>query len=160
MIWRAGTKEDVIWANEISSKLHQEHPEDDAIFEERFQIFPSGFLILEDQNILLGYAVSHPWKEKSYPALNTLVKSIPTESNVLYIHDVGIIPNGRNPQTLPKLFIALEKIAKIHKLSAFEGISLAATTRLWRRYGFRDLKIKEVEKSYGLGAQWIRREII
>lgn len=158
MIWRLATDTDIRWANEVSTSLHPQHPEDDEVFENRYHFYPRGFAILEINGEPQGYAVAHPWNADSYPHLNTVINRLPKDSSILHVHDVGILPESRSIKALKKLMNFLEEVSIHENFEALQAIALAKTTRLWRRFGFFNLLDDKVESEYGIGAKWMRKE--
>ena len=51
----------------LANDIHIDYPEDKAVFVNRFHLYPAGCSVLDDDGMLAGYAITHPWK-RYHPA--------------------------------------------------------------------------------------------
>ena len=105
-MWRKMLKDDLFLVNKLSDEIHINYPEGSEIFEERFNLYPDGCFVLQNQNCLVGYAISHPWIEFSIPPLNSFLNEIPDSCNTYYIHDIAIAPSERGQGFSKEIMIA------------------------------------------------------
>ncbi|KAK0754842.1 hypothetical protein B0T18DRAFT_425174 [Schizothecium vesticola] len=80
----------------VASLSHPSLPESASVFAERARLFPTGSLVLTDDNDkLYGYAVSHPIRRGQPLALDSLLGAIDVDADAYYIHDVAVVPEMR-----------------------------------------------------------------
>lgn len=155
MNWRPMTLADVDAVHALADRVHQDHPEDRHVFEERLSLYPPGCHVLEGNGRLLGYALTHPWRLHEPPALNTLLGALPQHPTTYYIHDVALHPVGRGKGQALAIGEALTSHAKA---SGFGNVSLVAVNgsqAFWERLGFQTEQRSSLEKklsSYGSDA--------
>ena len=95
--WRGLRADDIPKLARVAGKVHPGLPESDEIFLERVMLFPEGCMALVDENdSLSGYAISHPIRYRQVPLLNQLLGSIAPDADQYFIHDIAILPECRN----------------------------------------------------------------
>lgn len=155
------TAQDLAEVRILADTIHVDHPEDMHVFEERLCLYPQGCLALEEDGRLLGYALTHPWRFGSPPALNSLLGRIPGDATTYYVHDVALLPAARGKGHAGQVG---ERLAR-HALDAgFDNLSLVAVNNsqaFWERLGFyvRDVPGLEAKLlTYGPGAVLMVRD--
>lgn len=93
--WRPMTPTDLPHVLAIAGVVHTAYPEDAAVFAERLQLYPAGCLIWESAGRVVGYGISHPWREGAPAALNALWGEWPAKASTCYIHDIALLPEVR-----------------------------------------------------------------
>lgn len=133
--WRPMTPDDVQGVVHVASIIHAALPESDAIYAERVRLFPEGCLVLVDETqVVRGYAISHPIRRRQPPALDSLLGEIPSDADQFYIHDVCVLPEmrgqGHAPDAVKKLFVVAERYSTTCLVSVY------GTAPFWSRFGF------------------------
>ena len=135
-LWRRMVRADLNAVNELADRVHVAYPEDPEIFEERFRLYPGGCFVCEDRGRFQGYAISHPWRRHTVPALNSLLRRLPESCDTYYIHDIALASDGRGAGHGSTIVDLIKRHARDNR---FESISLVAVNRstpFWERHGF------------------------
>jgi ribosomal protein S18 acetylase RimI-like enzyme len=160
--WRDLTLKDINSLIQVASQIHPGLPERAEVFAERVRLFPEGCLALTDRNSrdLVGYAISHPIRNRQPPELDCLLGEIDPDADQYYIHDLAILPayNGRgNAREAMEILI---KVAERYESACL--VSVYGTAVFWRRFGFEDVEVNEELKTkllgYGKDAVMLERE--
>ena len=97
--WRRLSESDIDSLMSVAEEVHSDLSESTEVFTERVKLFPRGCLALVDENDrLCGYAISHPIRKGQPPALDSLLREMPSDEQgqqQYYIHDVAILPRVR-----------------------------------------------------------------
>jgi GNAT superfamily N-acetyltransferase len=130
------TPADMTAVDAIAAVVHPAFPEDEAVFIERLTLHPAGcrLLIMSDQPA--GYALSHPWRSGSLPALNALLGVIPADSDTYYIHDLALLPAARGSGAAAALVDELKGHAIELGLPGLSLVAVNDSAGFWRRQGF------------------------
>jgi hypothetical protein len=75
--WRRMQAPDMARVTAVANVVHPDFFEDEAVFRDRFSIYPAGCFVLARGTEILGYGISHPWKLDSVPALNSVLGELP-----------------------------------------------------------------------------------
>lgn len=150
MLWRPMQQQDlsdvIQLSYELWSGVNNETPE---VITERFDLYPAGEFVLEQDGEIYGYGQSFPLRYGNIPQLNKKLNSIPDGCDCLHIHDILIDPEARG---YLYSFDVLQKYYQLAKKEKFDYISLVAilgTYELWYRAGFRITHgIEDQLKSY------------
>ncbi|WP_312010071.1 GNAT family N-acetyltransferase [Bradyrhizobium australafricanum] len=133
--------EDLPSVNAIVVRVHLNYPEDEAVFSDRFRLYPAGCFVLEREAVgVAGYIVSHPWHFKKPPALNVLLESLPDPASTYYIHDIALLPEVRSGGAASEI---VRKLISHAGSAHFPNVSLVAvndSTRFWERHSFQSLE--------------------
>ena len=140
------------------------HYEERACFEERLLMSPSWCFALEDEaSSLQGYFVAYPWPLYSIPILNTLLLSLPEQSQALFINDLAVNPEAAGTGQAAAI---VEQVAGCALDAGLEWIALVAVNNsmgFWRRNGFASVACDPVLSakltSYGEGARYMVRTL-
>ncbi|RKU44910.1 hypothetical protein DL546_002874 [Coniochaeta pulveracea] len=166
MTWRQMTPDDIPDVVRVANHVHPGLPESEAVFAERVELFPEGCFILcpqetkGDDEVVAGYAISHPIRHHQPPSLNTLLHQVPPYADEYYIHDLAILPEYRARG------YAAEGVKNILAVGERYGstclISVYGTTGFWERFGFGrqavDDGLGDKLRAYGDGAVFMVRE--
>lgn len=134
--WRAMAASDLCAVVDIAAAVHAAYPESPEIFAERLDLFPAGCRIAVADGVTVGYAVMHPARLGRPPALDSLLGALPAGADVLYLHDVALLPRARG------LGLGEAVTASAHALAAqgrLQRLALTATPEAlsyWERRGF------------------------
>jgi GNAT superfamily N-acetyltransferase len=135
---RLMTKIDLIQVMSIQQKCYREVPlESTASLSSKIDLFPRGCYVIASNRELLGYLICHPWVKDETPSLDTILKVLPQNANLLYVHDLAILPTeqGKGLAT-----VLVDKIFQIARSLGFNDLSLIAVQRsenFWRNKGFK-----------------------
>ena len=132
------TSDDLDRVQEIAATLHPDYPERRTVFADRLTLFPAGCLML---NTGLGYAFSHPAAFGFVPPLDTELQSLPSRPEVLYLHDVALLPDARKSGAVEKLLDYLRTLAGKQTLSTLALCAVAGKDGYWRRHGFSPVSL-------------------
>jgi ribosomal protein S18 acetylase RimI-like enzyme len=144
-MWRAMTEDDLPRVNAIAAVVHPGYPEDAAIFEERLALYPAGCQVLvatrdvlvATGGALAGYIVSHPWRDREPPPLNSLLGALPAQPSTYYIHDIALLPEARGAGVARTIAAALIDHARQAALPAVSLVAVNRSQAFWRRMGFQ-----------------------
>lgn len=162
--WRPMTEADLDGVVKVALKSFPDHPEERQCFANRLDLNSAGCFVLADQaEEVKGYLVAYPWQRYTAPALNTLIQTLPGDSNSYYLHDLAIDPEVRGGgHTRP----VVESLAKFAKEAGYKRVSLVAVNNasgFWERNGFvvQDPPgMAQKLASYGDDARYMERELV
>ncbi|SDR41232.1 Acetyltransferase (GNAT) family protein [Rhizobiales bacterium GAS191] len=160
--WRPARPDDLEAINSIGDRIHPDLVERPEIFEERFRLFPDGCMALSDGEGLAGYGLCHPWVLNSIPPLDTLLISLPSPPECIFVHDVGIVPRARGSNSAQAYIALAVDLARERGISALTLVSVYETQPLWERCGFHvahERALGEKLKSYGATAKYMLRRL-
>ena len=135
--WRMMKPGDLPAVFEISRVVHPNFPEGLAVFQERLSLFGAGCLLLHrPDQAPLGYCVSHPWICGNAPALDTPLGRMPGDADVLFIHDVALLPPARGGNHGGQVLRIIGDLCRFTGLSRIELVSVGGSASFWIRHGF------------------------
>ncbi|MCA0318366.1 MAG: GNAT family N-acetyltransferase [Proteobacteria bacterium] len=137
--WRGLTATDLDAVARIAAMVHPAFPEDDAVFAERLALHPAGCRLLIVAGEPAGYAISHPWRLGTLPALNALVGALPAEADTYYIHDLALLPAARGTGAAGALVQDLKRHVLALGLPALSLVAVNDSGAFWRRQGFAEM---------------------
>lgn len=158
--WREMREEDLTGVLDLADRVHPELPERFEVIAEKRRLYPQGCLVLEDApgGALAGYAISHPIRENSPPALDSFLGAIPEEAGQYYIHDVVLDTELRGGGYARQ---AIERLlAQAEGFPSTGLVSVYGTSGFWSRFGFAPAPGVAGQKlaAYGEDAVWMRRD--
>lgn len=148
---------------QLALEILDAFPEDEKIFAERIRLSPKGCFVLDGKAGILGYAISHPWRRRSPPHLNSLIGAIPDNADCWYIHDVSISPKARGSGAGAAILNLLENAARQAGLSVAALVAVDNSSSYWGRFGFRDQTtdaLRPTLKSYDEAAIYMEKDLI
>lgn len=162
--WRPMIESDLNVVAAIAAIGFPNHFEGISCFANRLAIYPGGcFVLAEGEGPPLGYLIAYPWMADEAPALNTLIEAIPSEAEVMYLHDLAIHPGTRGRGHSR---IIVERLAADARAAGWPQLALVAVndaTAFWERHGFqvRDTPaILTKLASYGPDARYMLRPLV
>jgi GNAT superfamily N-acetyltransferase len=161
-IWRAMTPADLPGVTAVAAKVHPDYPEDEAVFAERFALYPEGALCLADAVGIAGYILSHPWRPRDIPALNALLGAIPSDATAYYIHDLALLPRTRGTGATSDVVGRLAEHARASGFATMALVAVNSSAGFWQRHGFRvthDASLDRKLASYDDAARYMTREL-
>jgi ribosomal protein S18 acetylase RimI-like enzyme len=106
-------------------------------FIKKLRLFPQGSLGCWQREDLTAYVFAHPWKVGEIVPLDFALRSLPTDANSLYIHDLAVSPKFRGLKIADQLLQKLFSIAGSLGLEDFALVAVQNSEPFWNRYGFR-----------------------
>jgi ribosomal protein S18 acetylase RimI-like enzyme len=161
-MWRAMTEGDLPRVAEIAATVHPSYPEDAAVFAERLALYPAGCHVLVSRGALAGYVVSHPWRDREPPVLNSLLGALPAPPSTYYIHDIALLPAARGGKAATEIVAALIEHARRAGLPHVSLVAVNDSQDFWQRMGFArvdDAALDAKLKSYGEAACLMERRL-
>src|SRR5690606_38203141 len=110
--WRAMTAYDLPAVARIAARVHPDFPESEPVLAERQQLYHHGCYLLEIGDRPVGYVLSHPWRQDSLPALDTLLGALPDAPSTYYLHDLALLPVARRIGAAGRIVAALTRHAE------------------------------------------------
>lgn len=156
--WRPMRDADIGAAHALSEIVHPGHPETRAVFAERLALCPEGCFVLDGEDGLAGYALSHPYVRDAAPALDTLLGALPAHCDVYYIHDIAILPHARGRGAGAAIVSLLKQHARDAGFDTICLVAVNSSAPFWQRHGFAVRKVagmREKLGSYGEGAMYM-----
>jgi N-acetylglutamate synthase-like GNAT family acetyltransferase len=95
--------------------------------------------------------------------LNTLIDAIPAKADVMYLHDLALLPNARGKGYARGI---VEQLAKNARADGWPAITLVAVNNsspFWERHGFQAVDHPEMHQklaSYGPQARYMVRSLV
>jgi len=163
MHWRALTTLDLPLVETIAANVHPDFPEDAMVFAERQALYPDGTRLLELDGVPSGYILSHPWRFKALPPLNSLLGALPADPDTFYIHDLALLNPARGTGAAAMI---VGETLRHARAAGFTNISLVAVNGslpFWHKHGFRAVKAPELEEklaSYEAAARFMTKPLV
>lgn len=154
---------DLASVSAMAAAIHTDFHEDDAVYIERLRLYRNGCFVLDDGNVQpAGYAITHPWRLYSMPALNSLLDAIPNQPTTYYLHDIALMPQARGSGAAARI---VEILAAHAQSSGFDTMSLVSVNNsagFWQRQGFEVRNHPELEaklRTYSEDARFMVRQL-
>lgn len=160
--WRPAQLSDLPAIAAVAARIHPDLPESPEVLAEKMRLYPDGCRVLVTGDELVGYGLSHPWKQRRIPPLDRFLARLPGDADCLYVHDVAVLPDFRGGGA--RDYVAtIEDLARATGIAALALVSVYATRPLWERFGFRpvtaDAELHVKLASYGEGATYMLRDL-
>lgn len=162
-LWRPMTAADLPSVCTIADRIHLAYPEDDAVFAERFHLYPDGCATFVRDGNPAAYAVTHPWYYAEPPALNVRLGALPAQPTTYYIHDIALLPETRGTGAGSAI---VEAVIAHAASTAVPNMSLVAVNKsvpFWSRFGFEvteEPKLAAKLLTYNADARFMVRHLI
>lgn len=130
------TAADLIDVGAIGDRVHLNYPEDDAVFTERFALYPDGCATLELDGKPMAYALTHPWHYAEPPALNVMLGALPDDPTTYYIHDIAMLPETRGTGAGSAIVDAVIAHAAETGVPNVSLVAVNGSVPFWSRFGF------------------------
>lgn len=135
--WRPMRPDDLPAVEAIAEQVHEDYPEDPAIFAERLRLWPEGCLIYEGEDgAPIAYVLSHPAHAFAPPPLNTLLGALPERPTTYYIHDLALLPQTRGQGAGSEAVRILLEGARRAGCPDASLVAVNGSTGFWSRQGF------------------------
>lgn len=135
--WRPMTEADLDGVVEVARLSFPNHPEERACFANRLALHPQGCFVLGDRDGgVSGYMVAYPWTRGSAPALNALIPALPSDADLVYLHDLALHPDARGGGHTRPVVEALADQARSDGWPALALVAVNEAAGYWARLGF------------------------
>ncbi len=154
--WRLAKQTDLARIVAIAAEVHPDLPERVAVLDEKRILFPSGCFCFDENGVVTGYAISHPWALYDIPRLDHFLGALPADADCLYLHDVALLHAARGKGAAGALAHRLDRVASRTGLPALALTSVYGTRPLWEALGFSPVSDKRIAAdSYGGSAVYM-----
>ncbi|EJM99349.1 GNAT family N-acetyltransferase [Phyllobacterium sp. YR531] len=161
--WRPMEVSDLASVSAMASIIHTDFFEADAVYQERLALYPNGCHVLQDKDgRLIGYAITHPWRLYTMPALNSLLGEIPDQHSTYYLHDIALMPQSRGTGAAREIVSILADHAQNSKFTTMSLIAVNGSTGFWQKQGFLPDDRPELEtklRTYSDDARFMVRHL-
>jgi GNAT superfamily N-acetyltransferase len=160
--WRTMTAHDLPAVERIAAEVHPDFYEAPEVLAERHRLYREGCHLLEIAGRPAGYVLSHPWHEKTPPALNALLGGIPADADTYYLHDLALLPAARRVGAARQIVSALARHAVARGLATMSLIAVNGSVGFWETCGFsvrEDPDLKNKLQSYDAEARLMARAL-
>ncbi len=143
--WRHMQARDIARVTAVANVVHADFFEDEAVFRDRFMLYPDGCFVLERGNEILGYGVSYPWQLDTVPALNAVL---------------GELPEARSGGNATRVVELMAAQAETDGFATMSLVAVSGSQGFWEKKGFvaRDLpQLAGKLKTYSDGALYMVR---
>ena len=111
-------------------------PESQAVMESKLTIGPGCCFVCEENNLIVGYLLGHPWRSNSVIALHMELKELPPECDCLYLHDMAVLPEMRGKKIGEQLLYKFETEALRRKIRYVFLVAVQGAETFWLRMGY------------------------
>ncbi|MFH5926721.1 GNAT family N-acetyltransferase [Roseomonas xinghualingensis] len=130
-------EEDLPAVSAIAAAVHPGYPESDAVFAERLRLAPETCLLLEMAGAAAGYVLAHPWYRGRPPALDSLIGVLPSAPEVLYLHDIALLPAARGTGAGRE---AVRLVGNRARGLPMALVAVGGASGFWEGQGFRRMR--------------------
>ncbi|WP_312468536.1 MULTISPECIES: GNAT family N-acetyltransferase [Brucella] len=158
--WRRMQAQDIARVTAVANVVHPDFFEDEAVFRDRFKVYPAGCFVLANGSEILGYGISHPWQLDSVPALNSILGELPKETSTYYIHDIALLPVVRSGGQASRVVELMAAQAERDGFVTMALVAVNGSQGFWEKKGFvtRDVTaLEEKLKGYSEEALYMVR---
>lgn len=134
--------EDIMEISELEKRI-EENPASYETLVRRFQLFPEGFYVAEDDGQIIGYIESCIWNKKefnSFEEIKEFQKHHDVNASTLYIIFLATSPDYRNRGIGSMLLQKLINKASRLKKKKVQLVSKDGLESFYSRFGFRNTK--------------------
>ncbi len=162
--WRPMQEQDLERVEQVMLHTYPHLPEDIACIRERLRLFPAGchVLLRDGDEMLVGYLISHPWKNRGIPPLSSLLGSLPFKAEVYYIHDIALLPDAQGIGAAQIILSQISEVARGLFINRFALVALSSAKTFWSKHGFRPISDRLLDQKlmgYGAGSQYMQRAV-
>lgn len=145
--WRLMNASDLKDVIRVASICHPDYPEAEEVLAEKQALSPQTCFILEEGGHTVGYVLAHPWVRDEAPALDKKLEKLPQNANVLYLHDIAILPKARSSGAGGQAFLKLEEAAKKLGFKALALVAVNHSAPYWRKKNFQTPLLNDALKA-------------
>ncbi|EDP66585.1 GCN5-related N-acetyltransferase [alpha proteobacterium BAL199] len=156
--WRMARLDDVARIARLSNSIHILFPEREEVFAEKVRLSPEGCQVLEADDRIVGYILSHRWRRQSPAALDSLLGELPAKADCWYIHDLGMGAGARGTGAATEIVGRIIRAAERERLPVVALVAIAGAIGFWRKLGFQVVVAKGLAaklREYGENAVYM-----
>ncbi|MFD1199651.1 GNAT family N-acetyltransferase [Brucella gallinifaecis] len=142
--WRRMQAQDIAQVTAVANVVHPDFFEDEAVFRDRFKIYPAGCFVLANGHEILGYGISHPWQLDSVPALNFVLGELPKDVGTYYIHDIALLPEARSGGQASRVVELMGAQAERDGFATMALVAVNGSRGFWEKKGFVTREVSEL----------------
>lgn len=161
--WRRMEAGDLAAVSRMAAIIHTGFFEEDAIYSERLELYPEGCHLLQAASgETLGYAITHPWRLYSMPALNSMLERLPTTPSTYYLHDIALMPAARGTGAAGRIVSLLAAHAGEQGFDTMSLVAVNNSAGFWQKHGFEIDDRPELEaklRTYSDDARFMLRRL-
>jgi ribosomal protein S18 acetylase RimI-like enzyme len=157
------TPADLPVVKSLGDIIHPSYPEDAAVFANRLALHAAGCFVLDDNDTICGYVLSHPWHDRRPPALNEVLLAGAAPATTFYIHDLALAPAARRSGAATAVVAMLAAHATRLRLPNMTLVAVNNSVHFWQRQGFTivaDPQLERKLRSYGDQAAFMSRAVV
>ncbi|WP_068088686.1 GNAT family N-acetyltransferase [Polycladidibacter stylochi] len=123
----------------MMAAIYPDLPEDKASIERKLQLYPKGCKVLcaSEQDEIVGYMLSHPWKIGCIPNLNRRIDAIPVKPDCYFLHDLALAPKIRGQGAAKQAISHVMALAQNEQLDLIALVSVEQAVPFWFNQGFK-----------------------
>ena len=159
--WRPMIGGDLPAVKTLADIIHPAFPESEAVFANRHALHPGGCEVLDGDDGLKGYVLSHPWQDRSPPLLDAVLAPVASPSTY-YIHDLALLPETRGSGAGTAIVGILAARAYALGLPNMTLVAVNNSVHFWQRQGFTvtsDPALTAKLASYGDQARFMTKDL-
>lgn len=159
--WRPMQAADLPIVKSLADIIHPAFPESGAVFANRLALYPAGCAVLDGDDGLKGYVLSHPWRDRSPPPLDAVLTPVAAPTT-WYIHDLALLPETRGSGAGTAIVGLLATRARENNLPNMTLVAVNNSVHFWQRQGFTvtdDPALEAKLASYGDQARFMTRDL-
>jgi ribosomal protein S18 acetylase RimI-like enzyme len=161
--WRPLAPADLDALMAVAAVVHPTFPERRETFADKLALAPDcNFALQGEGGGVAGYAVALPWRTGEVVALDTTYGALPAPCDVLYIHDIALLPAARGRALAGEAVTLLVAAARRRALAQLALTAVYGAEAVWARHGFREVSNPHLQAKlafYGDGARYMVRMI-
>src|SRR5690606_16872491 len=103
-----------------------------------------------------------PWGSGAAPALNCRIDAIPSDADVLYLHDLALHPDARGGGWSRPIIARLAEDARAAGWGAIALVAVNQAASFWEGHGFTGLEAPDLAEKlagYGPDARYMARAL-
>ncbi|MDP5279395.1 GNAT family N-acetyltransferase [Sphingomonas sp. DG1-23] len=139
---------DLAAVSAISDAVHGRFTEPLAVYAGRLDLYPAGCFVLEQDDTVAGYLISHPWHREDPPKLGALPGAIPPDADAWYLHDLALLPAARGAGAGRAALDLVKAQARARGFADIALMAVGGADRYWTRQGFAYVP-RDADPSYG-----------
>ena len=158
--WRRMRASDIAEVTSLANRVHLDFFEDEAVFRDRFALYPLGCFVLVHEARIYGYGISHPWKLDAVPALNAVLGALPSDASTYYIHDIALSEDVRSGGSATRVVSMMAAQAEHDGYFTMSLVAVNNSQGFWEKKGFvvRDVPaLADKLKTYSDDAVYMAR---
>ena len=134
---RTITTDDICSIHAIQSRCYPTSLQESVqTLRSKCDVSPLSCWLVENNSCIQAYLITHPWLKETLPAFNQSLQALPTQADVLFLHDLAIDPSARNQGIARTLLRHAFLWAISQNLRKATLIAVQGTQRFWQHHGF------------------------